>query len=114
MKLSTAYISHPNYFKHEMEPGHPECPQRLVVIAAQLQVSGFMNQLECHEAPLTTFEQLARVHTTCYIESVQQASPTSGLAYYPHSGADRCRRNMVNVPLPVGTDSVAFRKAITG
>ncbi len=183
-----------------------------------------MHQLECHEAPLATSEQLARVYTTDYIESVHNASPTSGLAYldpdtamnpdslnaalraagvvvlatrqvlsqqvenafsavrppghhaesaramgfclfnniavgvvhalecyglqrvaivdfdvhhgsgteeifrndervtlcstfqypfYPHSGVDRCRRNMVNEPLPAGIDSVTFRKAIT-
>ena len=81
MKLSTAYISHPDCLKHEMGPGHPECPQRLAVIAAQLQVGGLLDQLQCHEAPLATFAQLARVHTTNYIESVQQASPVSGLVY---------------------------------
>lgn len=81
MKLSTAYISHPDCLKHEMGLGHPECPQRLAVIAAQLQACGLMDQLECHEAPLATFAQLARVHTTDYIESVQQASPASGLVY---------------------------------
>ncbi|MDH5553358.1 MAG: histone deacetylase family protein, partial [Nitrosomonas sp.] len=81
MKLSTAYISHADCLKHEMGSGHPECPQRLAVIAAQMQASGLMDQLECHQAPLATFEQLVRVHTTDYIESVQQASPASGLIY---------------------------------
>ncbi len=224
MKLSTAYISHPDCLKHEMGSGHPECPQRLAVIAAQLQACGLLDQLQCHEAPLATIEQLARVHTTDYIESVQQASPASGLVYldpdtamnpyslnaalraagavvlavelvlthqvenafcavrppghhaessramgfclfnniavgvahalecyglqrvaivdfdvhhgngteeifcndervmlcstfqhpfYPHCGADSHRQNMVNVPLPAGTNSVIFRDAIT-
>ena len=81
MKLSTAYISHPDCLKHEMGPGHPECPQRLAVIAAQLQACGLLDQLECHEAPLATIVQLARVHTTDYIESLQKASPISGFAY---------------------------------
>ena len=81
MKLSTAYISHPDCLKHEMGLGHPECPQRLAVIAAQLRACGLMDQLECHEAPLATFAQLARVHATDYIESVQNASPASGLFY---------------------------------
>lgn len=81
MKLSTAYISHPDCLKHKMELGHPECPQRLAVIAAQLQACGLLDQLECYEAPLATTAQLVRVHTTDYIESVQQASPTSGLSY---------------------------------
>ena len=81
MKLSTAYISHSDCLKHEMGLGHPECPQRLAVIAAQLQACGLMDRLVCHEAPQVTIAQLARAHTTDYIKSVQQASPTSGLVY---------------------------------
>lgn len=81
MKLSTAYISHPDCLKHEMELGHPECPQRLAVIAAQLQACGLLEQLECHEAPLATFAQLVRVHAAGYIESVHKASPASGLVH---------------------------------
>ncbi len=33
--------------------------------------------------------------------------------FYPHCGADSYRPNIVNVPLSAGTDSVAFRDAIT-
>ncbi len=61
MKLSTAYINHSDCLKHEMGLGHPECPQRLAVIAAQLQVCGLMDQLECHEVSLATITQLACV-----------------------------------------------------
>ena len=82
MKLLTAYISHPDCLMHEMGFGHPECPQRLGVIAEQLQACGLLDQLDCHDAPLATLAQLARVHTADYIESVQQASPSSGLAYF--------------------------------
>ncbi|MDP1559081.1 MAG: histone deacetylase family protein [Nitrosomonas sp.] len=224
MRLPTAYISHPDCLKHDMGPYHPECPQRLMVIEAQLLACGLLNQLQRHEAPLATFAQLARVHTTDYIESVQRAAPTAGLIYldpdtamspdtlnaalraagavvlatelvlthqvenafcavrppghhaesahamgfclfnniavgvahaiecydlqriaivdfdvhhgngteeifrnnervmlcstfqhpfYPYCGADSRRRNIVNVPLPAGTDGMAFRQAIT-
>lgn len=60
---------------------HPECPQRLKTIEDHLLASGVMDQLQRHEAPLATFEQLARAHTPDYIESIQAASPKSGLAY---------------------------------
>lgn len=81
VQLPTAYISHPDCLKHDMGFHHPECPQRLVVIEAQLLASGLLDQLQRHEAPLATFAQLARVHTTDYIEGIQRASPAAGLVY---------------------------------
>ena len=43
--------------------------------------SGLLAFLQHHDAPLATFEQLARVHAPHYIESVRSASPTEGVAY---------------------------------
>ncbi|GJL72437.1 MAG: deacetylase [Nitrosomonas sp.] len=81
MKSQTAYISHPDCFKHEMGAYHPECPQRLKAIEDNLLASGLMNQLQQYEAPLATVEQLARAHTPDYIKNIQSTSPESGLAY---------------------------------
>jgi acetoin utilization deacetylase AcuC-like enzyme len=58
---------------------HPECPQRLVAIENELKATGLLAQLQRYEAPLATTEQLARVHTPDYIESIRQASPAAGL-----------------------------------
>ncbi len=80
-KLQTAYISHPDCLKHDMGSFHPESPQRLVAIENQLQASGLLPQLQCYDAPLASIEQLARVHTQNYIESVQLAAPETGLIY---------------------------------
>ena len=81
MKSKTAYISHPDCFKHDMGAYHPECPQRLKAIEDNLLASGLMNQLHQYDAPLATVEQLARAHTPNYSKNIQSTSPESGLAY---------------------------------
>lgn len=77
--MQTAYISHSDCLKHAMGSYHPECPQRLVFIENQLQVTGLLAQLQCHDAPLATTEQLVRVHTPEYIAAIRQAAPANGL-----------------------------------
>lgn len=77
--MQTAYISHPDCLKHDMGNYHPECPQRLVSIENQLQSIGLLAQLQRYDAPPATVEQLARVHTQSYIESIQSAAPVAGL-----------------------------------
>ena len=77
--MQTAYITHPDCLKHDMGGYHPECPQRLVAIQNQLQATGLLSQLQHYEAPLVTTEQLARVHTPDYIESIRQTAPAAGL-----------------------------------
>ncbi|SFK59202.1 Acetoin utilization deacetylase AcuC [Nitrosomonas aestuarii] len=78
---ATAYITHIDCLKHDMGSYHPECPQRLSTIAEQLEATGLLAQLQYHDAPLATTEQLARVHAPGYITAIQNASPQSGLHY---------------------------------
>lgn len=77
--MQTAYITHPDCLKHDMGMAHPECPQRLIVIENELKASGLLAQLQRYEAPLATTEQLARVHTLEYIESIRRDAPAAGL-----------------------------------
>ncbi|PSJ17111.1 histone deacetylase family protein [Nitrosomonas supralitoralis] len=77
--MQTAYIYHPDCLKHDMGMGHPECPQRLITIENELLTTGLLSQLQCYDAPLATMDQLVRVHTPGYIESIRQAAPTAGL-----------------------------------
>ncbi|HUW50242.1 MAG TPA: histone deacetylase family protein [Sulfuricella sp.] len=79
--MHTAYITHPDCLKHDMGMDHPECPARLRAIDDQLISSGLMDFLQRHDAPLATFEQLARVHAPRYIEAVKAAAPREGLVY---------------------------------
>ena len=66
---------------HDMGPYHPECPDRLAAIGDRLIASGVVGHLDHHTAPSATREQLLRVHEADYLDSVEAASPTSGLAY---------------------------------
>ena len=42
----TGYFSHRDCWKHEMGPGHPECPERLDAIEDRLLVTGVSDALE--------------------------------------------------------------------
>ena len=79
--MQTAYITHSDCLKHDMGVHHPECPQRLMAIEDQLVASRLMSHLQRHDAPLATDEQLERVHTPRYVESIRLASPAMGLTF---------------------------------
>ena len=77
--MPTAYITHPDCLKHDMGAYHPERPQRLIAIENELKATALLAQLQHYDAPLATTEQLQRVHTPDYVESIRQASPAAGL-----------------------------------
>lgn len=79
--MTTAYLTHPSSLKHDMGAGHPECPARIHAIEDQLIASGLMPFLYHYEAPAASKEQLARVHSSDYIESIFKLSPHHGLVY---------------------------------
>jgi len=76
--MLTAFITHPDCLKHDMGAGHPEQPARLSAIEDQLIAAGIDSQLQRHEAPLATDEQLARVHPAQYVQAIREAAPESG------------------------------------
>ncbi|MES2180966.1 MAG: histone deacetylase family protein [Pseudomonadota bacterium] len=77
--MHTAYITHPDFLKHDMGADHPECPARLHAIEDQLIASGLFHYLKHHDAPQASKAQLARVHTLEYINWVYAQSPAIGL-----------------------------------
>jgi len=79
--MTTAYLTHPSSLRHNMGADHPECPARIHAIEDQLIASGLLPFLFSHEAPAASREQLARVHTSDYIDSIFQRSPSQGLVY---------------------------------
>lgn len=79
--MKTAYLTHPSSLRHDMGADHPECPARIHAIEDQLIASGLLPFLYRHEAPAASKEQLARVHSVDYIESIFRISPQSGLVY---------------------------------
>jgi len=110
-----AYISHDDCLKHEMGPYHPECPTRLGAIHDQLLVSGLLNFMQSHEAPLATEAQLARAHSLSYIRQLARLSPLAGYVdldpdtkMNPHSYQAALRAAGAAV---LGTDLVLTGKA---
>ncbi|HOY70960.1 MAG TPA: histone deacetylase family protein [Methylotenera sp.] len=77
--MRTAYISHPEFLKHDMGPDHPECPARMYAISDQLIASGILDYLNHYEASKVGKEILALAHNVDYIDWVYQNAPSDGL-----------------------------------
>jgi acetoin utilization deacetylase AcuC-like enzyme len=78
--MTTAYITHPDCLRHEMGPGHPECPARLGAINEHMRASGMLDELRCLEAPLADEDDLKRVHRPSYVDLIFNNAPTEGYA----------------------------------
>ncbi len=79
LNMQTAYITHPLCLKHDMGSDHPESPARLHAIEDQLIASGVMDQLQRHDAPEATREQLVRVHDARYVDFIEANAPKHGM-----------------------------------
>jgi acetoin utilization deacetylase AcuC-like enzyme len=77
--MSIALISHPDCLLHEMDSGHPECPERLKAIEDELFSRNLCAENNRHEAPLATREQLYRVHDPEYVDLIFSRSEHDGL-----------------------------------
>ncbi len=75
--MKTALISHPDCLLHDMGHGIPEIPERMTVIEKAITSSDLMGQLQQHEAPVATKDQLLRVHDAEYIDYIFMSSPKS-------------------------------------
>jgi len=68
----TGYISDPFYLKHKNEP-HPENPGRLNAIQKNIESSKYYNNLTLIQPRKATIEDIAKVHGTGYIQSVEDS-----------------------------------------
>jgi len=96
--MNTAYVTHADCLRHEMGPGHPECPDRLNSVNTSMRTSGLMTELRCLEAPLADAVDLKRVHEDSYVDLIFDHAPAEGrvqldpdTAMNPHS-LDAARR----------------------
>jgi acetoin utilization deacetylase AcuC-like enzyme len=64
-----------------MGPDHPECPERLASISDHVIALGLDGLIARSEATAATRAQLARVHSSGYVDAVSEAAPASGLRY---------------------------------
>ena len=90
----TGFYTHPECWKHEMGPGHPECPERLDAIQDRLLISGVdlgLTPMQAPEAPLADIEL---AHDRLYVASLRGLSDRlheerdAGGPRYSHLDAD--------------------------
>jgi acetoin utilization deacetylase AcuC-like enzyme len=76
--MTTSYITHADCLLHEMGPGHPECPDRLVAVNEHMRASGLLDRVRVLDAPLANEEDLKRVHRPAYVDLIFEHAPTEG------------------------------------
>ena len=72
----TGYFTHPSCRKHEMMPGHPECPERLDAIEDRLLASGLDHALTRLEAPLASLDEVELAHGRMHLAALRGLSAT--------------------------------------
>jgi acetoin utilization deacetylase AcuC-like enzyme len=75
--MGIAIISHPDCLLHNMGE-HLENPERIRVTQKALENADFSADLNHHEAPLVTREQLLLVHSEAYINHIYDSVPSQG------------------------------------
>jgi acetoin utilization deacetylase AcuC-like enzyme len=75
--MTTSLFTHSSCFGHQNGPGHPESPDRLRAIMAELDKSDYAKLIR-HDAPVATNEQIARVHDKSYVEELLEQVPARG------------------------------------
>ena len=67
----TGYFTHPDCRRHEMGPGHPECPERLDAIEDRLLASGVGIALERREAPEASVSDIELAHGRMHVAAMR-------------------------------------------
>jgi len=75
---ATGYFTHPDCKKHEMGPGHPECPERLDAIDDWLLTTGVLDALEQREAPFASLNDVELGHDRMMVAALRGLSETLG------------------------------------
>ena len=76
--MKTAYISHSQCLAHDTGEDHPETARRIGAIEDRLIAAGLFDLLRHYEAPEISREQLLRVHSPGYLESLEALAPQHG------------------------------------
>ena len=76
--MSTLYISHPCFLRHQTPPGHPERPDRVRVVERILEHER-VQPLAREPAPVAEIESLLLAHPERYVRALEEASPEEGL-----------------------------------
>ncbi len=68
---ATGYYTHPDCWKHEMGPGHPECPERLSAIEDRLLITGLDMALSRREAPPAALADIELAHGRMHVAALR-------------------------------------------
>ncbi|WP_374355164.1 histone deacetylase family protein [Limnohabitans sp.] len=68
---ATGYFTHPDCLKHEMGPGHPECPERLSAIEDRLLISGVDMALTRREAAPAALADIELAHGRMHVAALR-------------------------------------------
>ena len=72
----TGYFTHPDCRKHEMGPGHPECPERLAAIDDRLLICGVADALDRREASAAALADIELAHGRNYVATLRGLTAT--------------------------------------
>jgi acetoin utilization deacetylase AcuC-like enzyme len=76
--VSTLFITHPCFVRHQTPLGHPERPDRIRVVERMLEHERFQ-PLARESSPVASIEALIRVHPESYVQALHDASPLEGM-----------------------------------
>jgi acetoin utilization deacetylase AcuC-like enzyme len=68
---TTGYFTHADCRRHEMGPGHPECPERLDAIEDRLLASGVADALDRREAPRASLADIELAHDRMHVAALR-------------------------------------------
>ena len=105
----TGYFTHSDCWKHEMGPGHPECPERLDAIEDRILISGLDVALDRREAPLASLVDIELAHGRLHVASLRGLS--DGLREEIDAGGPTHAQLDPDTSINVSTGDAALRSA---
>jgi acetoin utilization deacetylase AcuC-like enzyme len=76
--VAVLFVTHPRYLDHDTGSGHPERPARLTAVLRGAEAAGLGEDLVWIEPDAATDADLARVHSTRYVEAVERFCASGG------------------------------------
>jgi acetoin utilization deacetylase AcuC-like enzyme len=77
--MSLLYYTHADCLAHEMQPGHPEQPDRLRAVQQLLEASGLLADLDSRTADEIDPARLTSVHSAAHVRELDALAPAEGL-----------------------------------
>ncbi len=72
--MTTLYLTHDAFLRHDTGPGHPERIERLQTVRNVLSTPDF-SELQRSEAPEASIDDIVRAHPIDYIKMIQESEP---------------------------------------